>query len=104
MKKGIEHSDFHINIQDMVSRGYFKEKVSMALGRSRVVALLGPRQSGKTTIAREFVSPESLNYFDCEHPLSSARLDQPMIILHSQGLERSGGCSGAVFDFGFGFA
>ena len=55
----------------------------MALGRSRVVALLGPRQSGKTTIAREFVSPESPNYFDCEHPLSSARLDQPMTALEN---------------------
>ena len=42
-----------------------------------MVALLGPRQSGKTTLAREFVSSDSLNYFDCEHPLSVARLDQP---------------------------
>jgi predicted AAA+ superfamily ATPase len=33
------------------------------LRRSRAVAILGPRQCGKTTLARHFVSPVSLNYF-----------------------------------------
>lgn len=65
----------------MVSREFLKKSVKMALGRSRVVALLGPRQSGKTTLAREFVSADSPNYFDCEHPLSAARLDQPWLAL-----------------------
>lgn len=49
--------------------------------RSRVVALIGPRQCGKTTLAREFVNPKSLNYFDLEDPASLARLDQPMTAL-----------------------
>ena len=48
-----------------------------ALRRSPVVALLGARQCGKTTLARQFVSPDSLNYFDLEDPQSLARLDQP---------------------------
>jgi hypothetical protein len=48
-----------------------------ALRRSRVVALLGPRQCGKTTLARQFVSPDSLNYFDLEGPQSLARLIEP---------------------------
>jgi predicted AAA+ superfamily ATPase len=48
-----------------------------ALRRSRVVALLGPRQCGKTTLAREFVAPASLNYFDLEDPQSLARLTEP---------------------------
>jgi uncharacterized protein len=48
-----------------------------ALRRSRVVALLGPRQCGKTTLARHFVSPDSLNYFDLEEPQSLARLAEP---------------------------
>ncbi|MCY4533004.1 MAG: AAA family ATPase [Gammaproteobacteria bacterium] len=26
--------------------------------------LVGPRQCGKTTLARELVPPESINYFD----------------------------------------
>src|SRR6202158_3894269 len=51
--------------------------VRAALRRSRVVALLGPRQCGKTTLAREFVAPDSLNYFDLEDPQSLARLDEP---------------------------
>jgi len=42
--------------------------VRVALRRSRVVAVLGPRQCGKTTLARQFVRPDSLNYFDLEEP------------------------------------
>jgi uncharacterized protein len=41
------------------------------------VALLGPRQCGKTTLAREFVPANSLNYFDLEDPQSLARLSEP---------------------------
>src|ERR1700760_83955 len=55
--------------------------VRRALRRSSVVALLGARQCGKTTLARQFVSPDSLNYFDLEDPRSLARLDQPDMAL-----------------------
>ena len=55
--------------------------VRRALRRSRIVALLGPRQCGKTTLARKFVSPDSLNYFDLEDPQSVARLTEPGIAL-----------------------
>jgi predicted AAA+ superfamily ATPase len=51
--------------------------VRSALRRSRVVALLGPRQCGKTTLAREIVPAGSLNYFDLEDPHSLARLTEP---------------------------
>ncbi|MBZ5525987.1 MAG: ATP-binding protein [Acidobacteriia bacterium] len=51
--------------------------VRTALRRSRVVALLGPRQCGKTTLARQFVAYDSLNYFDLEEPQSLARLNEP---------------------------
>jgi len=37
----------------------------------------GPRQCGKTTLARELLSPDSVNYFDLEDPASLARLDEP---------------------------
>jgi predicted AAA+ superfamily ATPase len=67
----------------VVNRDFLKGRVSGALDRSRVVALLGPRQSGKTTLAREFVPPDSPNYFDCEHPISAARLDQPWTALEN---------------------
>jgi hypothetical protein len=52
-----------------------------AVERSRVVALLGPRQCGKTTLARQFVPPDSTTYFDLEDPLSLAQLDEPMTAL-----------------------
>ncbi|HVM93124.1 MAG TPA: ATP-binding protein [Terriglobales bacterium] len=51
--------------------------VRTALRRSRVVALVGPRQCGKTTLAREFVPSGSPNYFDLEDPASLARLSEP---------------------------
>ncbi len=46
-----------------------------------MVALIGPRQSGKTTLAREILTADSSNYFDLEDPTSLARLAEPMIAL-----------------------
>ncbi len=61
----------------MINRKTDIELVRTALKRSRVVALLGPRQCGKTTLARQFVPADSLNYFDLEDPLGLARLTEP---------------------------
>ena len=61
----------------MIERKSDLARVRAALRRSRIVALLGPRQCGKTTLARHFVSPASLNYFDLEDPQSLARLSAP---------------------------
>ena len=55
--------------------------MSTALERSPVVVLSGPRQCGKTTLARELLSADSVNYFDLEDPASLARLDEPMTAL-----------------------
>jgi uncharacterized protein len=46
-----------------------------------VVVLVGPRQCGKTTLAREILDEGSLNYFDLEDPASLARLDEPITAL-----------------------
>jgi predicted AAA+ superfamily ATPase len=51
------------------------------LERSPVVALLGPRQCGKTTLARQLLDPKSNQYFDLEEPISLARLEQPQLTL-----------------------
>jgi len=48
----------------MIDRQSDIRLVRTALRRSRVVALLGPRQCGKTTLARQFVAADSVNYFD----------------------------------------
>jgi len=65
----------------MIERTALQQTIQQALARSRVVALIGPRQCGKTTLARRFVPPDSVNYFDLEDPVSLARLDQPMTAL-----------------------
>jgi predicted AAA+ superfamily ATPase len=56
-------------------------EIRAALKRSRVTALVGPRQAGKTTLARQVVSPDSPAYFDLEDPRSLARLAEPMTAL-----------------------
>ena len=65
----------------MIRRDTILDTIRTALNRSRVVVLSGPRQCGKTTLARELVSEESVNYFDLEDPVSLARLDEPMTAL-----------------------
>lgn len=46
-----------------------------------VVLLLGPRQCGKTTLARRFAAGRQAEYFDLEAPLDASRLAQPMTAL-----------------------
>ena len=65
----------------MIARKTDLGLIRAALKRSRMVALLGPRQCGKTTLAREFVAAGSLNYFDLEDPASLARLSEPELAL-----------------------
>ncbi|MDD4356502.1 MAG: ATP-binding protein [Smithellaceae bacterium] len=65
----------------MIERRDLKKRIRESLRRSRIVALVGPRQCGKTTLARAFMPLDSYNYFDLEDPSSLARLSQPMTAL-----------------------
>ena len=65
----------------MIERPAWIRSIKTALARSRIVTLIGPRQCGKTTLAREFLPEDSANYFDLEDPASLARLDEPMTAL-----------------------
>jgi predicted AAA+ superfamily ATPase len=65
----------------MIYRKDLHNRIKEALDRSRIVVLLGPRQCGKTTLAREFIHPDSKNYFDLEDPVSLIRLEEPMTAL-----------------------
>ncbi len=65
----------------MIRRSSILTALNNALARSRVVLLAGPRQSGKTTLARELLAEDSVNYFDLEDPANLARLDEPMTAL-----------------------
>jgi predicted AAA+ superfamily ATPase len=65
----------------MIERNNLLQQVRYALEHNRVVALIGPRQCGKTTIARQIVPPDSSNYFDLEDPVSLLRLEYPKTAL-----------------------
>jgi uncharacterized protein len=68
----------------MVPREHYLSRVQKALGRNPVVALLGPLQCGKTTLARQLVPPGHSQYFDLEDPVITHLMEQPMTAL--QGL------------------
>lgn len=71
----------------MIYRSQWHDRIETALKCSRILTLVGPRQCGKTTLARDFVAEDSANYFDLEDSVSLARLDEPMTALGSlQGL------------------
>ncbi len=71
----------------MLPRSVLLKTVRQALGRSPILVLAGPRQCGKTYLAREFLNENSANYFDLEDPTSLARLEEPMTALGAlQGL------------------
>ncbi len=65
----------------MIGRPQWLAEIRAALKRSQVTALVGPRQAGKTTLARQIVPPDSPAYFDLEDPTSLARLAEPMTAL-----------------------
>jgi uncharacterized protein len=61
----------------MILRTRLLNRIKSALRRSPAVSLLGPRQSGKTTLARMLLASDSENYFDLERPTSLRRLEDP---------------------------
>src|SRR5881628_3875879 len=65
----------------MIQRPRWLTEIRAALKRGHVTALVGPRQAGKTTLARQIVAPDSPAYFDLEDPRSLARLTEPMTAL-----------------------
>lgn len=64
-----------------IARPALMTAVQGALARSPAVALLGPRQVGKTTLARHFVPPGSSHYLDLEDPTVLAQRAAPMTLL-----------------------
>lgn len=69
----------------MIRSGYLT-KISACLSAFKVVALLGPRQVGKTSLARDFCQSVAnfnwtSNYFDLEDPTALRRLDDPKLAL-----------------------
>ena len=65
----------------MLERASYVAQAKKALAHGPVVSLLGPRQVGKTTLARELASGRRATFFDLEDPADLARLSTPMLAL-----------------------
>jgi len=61
------------------------QQLEALLSRYPVVAILGARQVGKTTLARQLVARTRIppTMFDLENPIDLARLDDPMLALQN---------------------
>jgi hypothetical protein len=71
-------------------RADFSQKIAAAFKVHPVVAILGPRQVGKTTVARQYIDglSESLprnRYFDLESVEDLIRLEQPQMVFSQLG-------------------
>jgi predicted AAA+ superfamily ATPase len=67
----------------MLKRPQLLARLRAGLRTSPAVALLGPRQCGKTTLARQLSGASKSTYFDLENPVDLARLSEPMTALES---------------------
>lgn len=71
----------------MVPRKKLFAKTTLALQSNPIVALLGPRQCGKTTLARMISQEMAPIYFDLEDPTDLMKLTNPKLMLqHQKGL------------------
>lgn len=73
------------NNEKIITRKSFLDLISQAFEVNPICCLLGPRQSGKTTIAREFVKDLDMNvtFFDLEDPMDLVKLENPKLIFLS---------------------
>jgi uncharacterized protein len=66
-------------------RQFFLNKIEQAFRVTNVVAILGPRQCGKTTAAKQYINKQShfpkQNYFDLENYRDRERLSDPLLSL-----------------------
>ncbi len=67
-----------------MDRTYYQEDIQKQFRVHTACAILGPRQVGKTTLAKIFIQhfpPTSVRKFDLENPLDLAQLEHPMLAL-----------------------
>lgn len=65
---------------NLVERKIDFHEIKTRIEHFRVTAILGPRQSGKTTLAKQFLADE---YFDLENPRDLVRLENPQLTLEN---------------------
>ena len=74
----------YTNLVGIINRTDFLSRIEASFEVHSVVGLLGPRQCGKTTLARQFVEKyqiKSENYFDLEDAADLLRLENPKACL-----------------------
>lgn len=67
-----------------VDRSFYLNAIDHQFEVHAACALLGPRQVGKTTLAKKYIESypkERVSFFDLENPLDLARLENPMLTL-----------------------
>jgi predicted AAA+ superfamily ATPase len=65
----------------MIDRERYVSRIEAALARSPVTVLLGPRQSGKTTLARVLAARHGARMFDLESLPDRRQLENPQLVL-----------------------
>lgn len=65
----------------MLARPGYLAQLENATRRSPITALLGPRQAGKTTLARQFAEGKQVTFFDLESAVDQRRLQTPELSL-----------------------
>lgn len=65
-----------------MKRPYFLKKIQFLFKSHPVVAILGPRQVGKTTLSEMYAEGESeVHKYDLENPKDLRKLENPMLVL-----------------------
>lgn len=67
-----------------MKREIYLEQIKLQFRVHGACALLGPRQVGKTTLAKQFAadfSPDKVHMFDLENPRDLIQFDNPMLLL-----------------------
>jgi predicted AAA+ superfamily ATPase len=73
----------------LIVRSYYQNMLERMFQTHPIVALIGPRQCGKTTLARMYAATQlvAVRHFDLEDPDDMRALDQPKLLFESlQGL------------------
>ena len=82
----------------MLQRTDYLHQLAVATARAPITALLGPRQCGKTTLARQFVATRRCTFFDLESEPDVRRLANPELALgalHAAAFQRAQGPGGS---------
>jgi predicted AAA+ superfamily ATPase len=65
----------------VIPRPQALDRIVRAFSVHPIAALLGPRQCGKTTLARMYAAREPSTFFDLESPVDARRLSAPLSVL-----------------------